>query len=206
MIKNYNIDHLGIIHQEAREPFVYDQNYVNTGYGNLRNDQMAHLRLGYIIGAIGRIPTSILDVGYGTGDFLMLCKRSINQCHGNDLFTDLLPNGCKFVDDITAEHYDVITFFDSLEHYPDVNFVKNLKCEYVVVSVPWCHNFNDEWFENWKHRKPGEHLHHFNEVSLRNFMQEQGFELITFSNVEDIIRKSNTEHANILTAIFQKKH
>jgi hypothetical protein len=40
----------------------------------------------------------------------------------------------------------------------DIEFVKDLKCHYVCISLPWCHYFSDEWFETWKHRKPNEHL------------------------------------------------
>jgi hypothetical protein len=206
MIKNYKVDQYGVIHQQSRQPFVYDKNYIDTSYGNLvqLTDEMAYLRLGYIIGAIGRVPQSILDVGYGTGDFLKVCTRIVNQSAGHDLFRDLLPAGCEFVEDITAQHYDVITFFDSLEHYPDIDFVQKLNCNYAVVSLPWCHNTSDAWFDTWKHRKPDEHLHHFNLDSLTQFMKSQGFTMISYSNVEDIIRTTKDGLPNILTAVFEK--
>jgi len=206
MIKNYNIDQHGVIHQQDRQPFTYDKNYIDTGYGKLvqLTDEMAYLRLGYIIGVIGRVPLSVLDVGYGTGDFLKVCNRIVDRCAGHDLFRDLLPAGCDFVQDITAQHYDVVTFFDSLEHYPDIDFVQKLNCNYVVVSLPWCHNISDEWFSTWKHRKPDEHLHHFDLSSLTNFMRSQGFRLVGNSNVEDTIRKSASTLPNILTAVFEQ--
>jgi len=206
MIKNYNIDQHGVIHQQDRQPFTYDKNYIDTGYGKLvqLTDEMAYLRLGYIIGVIGRVPLSVLDVGYGTGDFLKVCNRIVDRCAGHDLFRDLLPAGCDFVQDITAQHYDVVTFFDSLEHYPDIDFVQKLNCNYVVVSLPWCHNTSDEWFSTWKHRKPDEHLHHFDLSSLTNFMRSQGFRLVGNSNVEDTIRKSASTLPNILTAVFEQ--
>ncbi len=206
MIKNYNIDQHGVIHQQDRQPFTYNKNYIDTSYGNLvqLTDEMAYLRLGYIIGAIRRVPLSILDVGYGTGDFLKVCNRIVDRCAGHDLFQDLLPAGCDFVEDITAQHYDVITFFDSLEHYPDIDFVHRLKCNYLVVSLPWCHNISDEWFDAWKHRKPNEHLHHFDQGSLEKFMLSQGFCMLNHSKVEDTIRKSTSNLPNILTAVFKQ--
>lgn len=206
MIPNYKQDQYGVLHQIERQPFVYNAQYIDAGYGKLQllTDEMAHLRLGYVIGAIGRVPESVLDVGYGTGDFLKACTRIVKQCSGHDLFTDLLPAGCDFVTDITEQHHDVITFFDSLEHYPDIEFVKDLKCNYAVISLPWCHNFSDKWFAAWKHRKPDEHLHHFNADSLAAFMLANGFSLVSHSNVEDIIRSSPCLHPNILTAVFKK--
>jgi hypothetical protein len=72
------------------------------------------------------------------------------------------------------------------------------------VSLPWYHNISDEWFSTWKHRKPDEHLHHFDLSSLTNFMRSQGFRLVGHSNVEDTIRKSVSTLPNILTAVFEQ--
>jgi hypothetical protein len=207
MLQNYNIDEDGVIHQIEHAPFVYDTEYVDSRYAGLPllTDEMSHLRLGFIQGAVPTPITSILDVGYGTGDFLKLCLKKIDQCFGNDLFSDRLPTGCKFVEDLTEHHYDIITFFDSLEHFEDISFVKDLKCNYIAISVPWCHYPNDEWFENWKHRRTDEHLHHFNLDSLTNFMKRSGFEILNHDNIEDIIRKPTDSLPNILTAVFRKK-
>ena len=57
---------------------------------------------------------------------------------------------------------------------------------------------------NWKHRRPDEHLWHFNEKSIEKFFNEMGYDMLYHSNVEDIIRISNDEHQNILTCIFKK--
>ena len=64
--------------------------------------------------------------------------------------------------------------------------------------------FSDEWFEDWKHRNPDEHLWHFNDKSLNAFMDDMGYTKIAQSNIEDSIRKSDCEHPNILTGIFKK--
>jgi len=207
MLKNYEILSSGAIKQSSLiNPVVYDVKYVNdryNSYGEL-SKRMSYLRYSYIIGAIGHVPDSILDVGYGNGDFLNLCKDSIKNCYGYDVSNYPLPKGVEYVSDMFSSEYDVITFFDSLEHFHDINFVKDLKAKYVVVSVPWCHNFSDEWFSNWKHRREDEHIFHFNESSLIEFMKDMGYEKIASSNIEDIIRKGVDEHPNILTAIFKK--
>ena len=163
---------------------------------------MSFLRLGYLIGAIG-IPNSILDVGYGNGDFLRSAKTMISSCYGHDVSGYDLPDGVKFVTDITKDKYDVICFFDVLEHFEDINFISKLNCQYIYISLPWCHYHSDEWFLNWKHRRQDEHLYHFNLESLTNFFTEMGYELLCYSNIEDSIRKSNDK--NILTAIFKNK-
>jgi len=205
MLPNYNCDNNGVIFQQTKVPTKYDKTYVidrYDSYGELSN-YMGYLRLGYIVGALGRIPESILDVGYGNGAFLKVCTNIISECYGNDVSGYNLPPSCSFISEITSKHFDVITFFDSLEHFEDISIVGELKCNYLVISVPWCHYYNDSWFENWKHRRPNEHLFHFNENSLVKFMSEHKFDLLSFSHIEDTIRKG--EQRNILSAIFQKR-
>lgn len=205
MLANYSIDNFGVVHQIEHHEFSYNIQYVThyNEYETLTRN-MGYLRLGYIRGAIGEF-NSILDVGYGNGAFLNAAVKSVKIAGGADVFENpCLPSECLKVTDITSDHWDVITFFDSLEHCPSLDFVQNLKCKYVVVSVPWCHYPNDDnWFSNWKHRKPNEHLHHFNDKSLTKFLEFCGFELITLSNIEDTIRKSQQVEPNILTAIFR---
>jgi len=206
MLQNYKRDKFGVIHQIESKPFVYDKNYVDQRYSKLQllTDEMSHLRLGFIAGAFGDHIKSVLDVGYGNGAFLTVCKKIIPKCYGNDLYNDFIPDGCEFVDSITNKHYDLITFFDSLEHFPDISFMSKLKCKYAVVSVPWCHYKSDDWFQNWKHRRPDEHLHHFNVRGLTNFMHSCGFDDVAHTNIEDSIRTPVDSLENILTMAFIK--
>jgi hypothetical protein len=207
MINNYEITQDGIIKQINTKPYPYDLAYSDSRYsifsdrGNILN-----LRLGYIIGSIGKIPASLMDVGYGNGDFLDSCVEFIPKLYGNDIQPAYpLNEGITFVDDITSQEVEVITFFDSLEHFTDIEWVKDLKCKYAVISLPWCYDGeNNEWFENWKHRKPDEHLYHFNEKSLEKFMNRQGFKMINYCNLEDKVRIDRNLSPNILTACFQK--
>ena len=205
MIKNYAKNEDGIIYQVNRELFKYDEFYLKH-YENMGSllQPTSMLRLGYIIGSVGKIPTSLLDVGYGNAAFLNSSRPLIPKLYGNDVAKQLLPDGVEYVENIMEEKYDVITFFDSLEHMEDIEFVKNLKCNYICISLPWCHYFNDEWFENWKHRKPDEHLWHFNKESLTKFMTRMSYETIDICNLEDATRDNGEKHENILTGIFKK--
>ena len=206
MLDNYSKSVDGVVYQVDKNHIDYDKEYVNTRYvkyGELPT-YMGYLRLGNIIGSLRRVPTSILDVGYGDGSFLKVCSNIIPKCYGYDISTYPIPEGCKQVKSFLDESYDVITFFDSLEHFEDIDFVRDLKCNAVCISVPHCHYKNDEWFKNWKHRRPNEHLWHFDKSSLKTFMHRMGYELVSYSNVEDTIRKNNKEESNILTCIFKK--
>ena len=206
MLENYTKLENGVIKQDVVNIIEYTKEYIvdsYNSYGEL-GCRMGNLRLGYLIGSLGKVPNSILDVGYGNGDFLKVCSSIIPKCYGNDISGYETPAGVEFVENITKDFYDVITFFDVLEHFEDISFVKDLKCDYVFISVPWCHYNSDEWFESWKHRRPNEHLYHFDKESLECFMKEQGFEVVNTSNLEDSIRKPVDENKNILSAIFKK--
>ena len=192
-MENYKKNYHGVIQQIEYTKTVYDQKYVDVRYNNYgeMTNYMSHLRLGYIVGSIGKIPNSILDVGYGNGSFLETSSSIIPNCFGYDVSGVKLSEKIEIVDNLFSQHYEVITFFDSLEHCEDIYFLDKLNCDYVCISVPWCHNFSDEWFENWKHRRPDEHLHHFDQQALKNFVESQGFVAINSINIEDSIRKTD---------------
>lgn len=207
MLENYELLPNGVIHQKSiKTPKNYDVDYVDERYNTygVKGMQMAYLRYGYMKGVIKTKINKILDVGYGNGDFLRVCD-TIDSRFGNDISKYPLPAGVMFVGDIMKYDYDVITFFDSLEHFEDISFVKDLKTKFVVISVPYCHNTSAEWFENWKHRREDEHLFHFNAISLCEFMFESGYTLMDISSIEDAIRKPEDSKANILTGVFKKR-
>jgi hypothetical protein len=206
MIENYEELSNGVIKQKKINVILYNYDYISKSYNTYgeKTTRMSFLRLGYLLGTLGFIPNSILDVGYGNGDFLKTCSEIINNCYGNDISNYPLPKNIESVLDIQSKFFDVVTFFDSLEHFEDISFVKNLQCDYVFISLPWCHYHSDDWFYSWKHRRENEHIFHFNEKSLVNFMNENGFKLINLTNFEDTIRKPINEDKNILSAIFKK--
>lgn len=208
MIENYYIDRIGLIRQEKYIKYNYDANYIKSSYGvygDELNLRMAHLRLGYIIGSIGHIPDSILDVGYGAGHFLSTANKIISNCYGFDVIQDLdVPKCFTFVEDWLNLDVEVLTMFDVLEHFEDPYIIKKSKAKYISVSMPECHYFGDDWFSSWKHRKPNEHLTHFNKTSLSEFMKECGYSTINITNVEDVIRDNGKSYSNIISGIFTK--
>lgn len=205
MLHNYEIDNFGVIHQIEKQKFNYSDEY-NNNYNKLGEIgvRMGHLRLGYVIGSIGKIPNSIMDIGVGNGDFIKTAKQIVSNCFINDIVKHDVE-GTTWVDDITNQEVEVITMFDVLEHMEDMTIIKDFKCNYLVISLPNCElGTNDEWFSTWKHRKPDEHLHHFTRESLVKFIESNGYTLVNISNIEDTIRKSEHEFNNIITATFKK--
>ncbi len=206
VLDNYKKDLNGVLHQVKISKIQYDEEYVKTRYSAYHTTAaMSHLRLGYLLGAINFIPNSILDVGYGNGDFLNTASRIIKNCYGHDIEPAFpLPKHIVSKKSLYDEYYDIVCFFDSLEHFDNIYEIKDLNTKYIYISVPWCHYIDDNWFENWKHRRENEHLWHFDLHSLTRFMYSIGFEYVTHSNIEDIIRKPENGLPNILTAIFRK--
>ena len=74
----------------------------------------------------------------------------------------------------------MILFIIPLKNIYDI---QKLKTKYIYISVPQCHYISDEWFLNWKHRRPDEHLWHFNLNSITNFMKEIGFNIVSISSM-----------------------
>ena len=154
MLDNYELLENGIIKQINIQKIKYDFNYSNkyNNYGE-KSNYLSYLRYGVLIGAIGETPKSIVDVGYGNGDFLRVCQKNIDNVYGCDISDYPVPEGCKKIELEEIKNIDVVCFFDSLEHFEDISFVKNLDTKYIYISVPWCHYLSDEWFKNWYHRR-----------------------------------------------------
>lgn len=205
LLDNYARTPEGVIYQVEHTKFVYDETYIGRAYGSAPREAMSNLRFGYLIGSIGHVPQSLLDVGYGAGDFLRVAQKIVPEVYGYDIAPVYPLSDIPVVGSLFDRPVEVVTFFDSLEHFEDISVVRHLKTEYVCVSLPWCHYFSNRWFEHWKHRKPDEHLWHFNHESLIAFMKKMGFEPLNYCNIEDTIRKTGDDWSNILSAVFQRR-
>lgn len=205
----YSIDSFGVIHQEGAKPFVYDAAYA-AQYDAPRYQNNARAlsaaRIGWLFGAFTSIfehtPCSLVDVGYGNGAFLREASRIIPTTAGKDTSGVPIPPGSIIVEHLNG--FDVATFWDSLEHHSDLEFLRTINCKMLAVSVPWYHDLPGEWFENWKHRKPDEHLHHFSKHALGAFMQSMGWETVAWGDHEDLIRTPVDDFPNILSMAFVK--
>jgi len=206
---NYIILNNGLIKQKIINKIEYNYKYSNqyNNYGE-KSNYLSYLRLGILLGNINFIPKTILDIGYGNCNFLDASKNIIKKCYWFDISDYPVSEGIIRVDNIFNKHYDIVCFFDSLEHFDDIYVIKDLKCDYIFISVPFCHFFSSEWFLNWYHRRENEHLWHFNKESLCNFFNELGYDNIYLGNFEDTVRKNENvlPHENILSGIFKKKY
>lgn len=202
----YRCDRYGI-HQVNPQPFTYDAKYVaiyDTPAYKQGEAQLMEIRTGFVRAAFGSWPESLQDNGCGNGAFLKKAMKVIDHVWGKDV-TGHVIEGCNLT--TFDQPADVYTFWDVLEHIEDLSFLRGLDCKMIAVSLPYCHELpGTDWFDNqYKHRKPNEHVHHFNPETLRNTMELYGWHEVLASNGEDMVRKSTHGRQNIHTAAFKRK-
>jgi len=215
MIDKYRIDEFGVIHQVEFTPIVYDKKYISY-YEDLsdRTIKLGYQRLGWILGLLGRIPSSVLEIGYGTGTFIEAARiTGVADCAGCDIAHYPLPEGVRFVDwdEALSREWDLVAMFDVLEHIPDLSFLSRLRANSLALAVPYCRHrelgpAGDAWFRAWRMLLPNEHLHHFDRESLIALLGHHGFECVTLNTFEDGIRLRPGETGpNILSGFFRKR-
>jgi hypothetical protein len=216
----YTTDQHGVIHQAGELlPVSYDVEYIRQRYDTYDRFKLrglSYLRLGWLMAHVGRDNLStVLDIGYGNGDFLKVCADAGLRATGYDISgydprdgrIALIPprNSPQRLPDRVYDAYSVACFFDSLEHFPSLEFVLRLRARFMAISVPWCHwRACDGAFMAWKHRRPHEHLHHFSPAALARFMAAYGFVAVAQGNGEDAVRGTLEGRENILSAIFER--
>lgn len=214
MLPNYRIDEFGVIHQVEFTPIVYDKKYISY-YEDLsdRTIKLGYQRMGWLLGMMGRIPSSVLEIGYGTGTFIEAAEiTGVPDCAGYDIAHYPLPDNVRFVDweDAQAREWDLVAMFDVLEHIPDLAFLARLKARHLALAVPYCRwreldPKGDDWFRGWRMLLPNEHLHHFDRESLSALLAHHGFRCVTLNTFEDGIRLRPGETGpNILSGFFVK--
>ena len=177
----------------------YDHSYL-TKYQSYSND-MSYLRAGFVKAFHGS--GLLLDFGCGDGRFVKVARECRFDAYGYDIHG--CDVGVRMVtwDEIPNLDWGVVTFFDSIEHVPDLHQVVRAvdSAKIVVVSTP-CPPVGFPANRAWKHYKPGEHLHYFSRGSLARLFA--GWDEICHENVEDAVRKADGREWNIRTSVFRR--
>lgn len=174
----------------------YDSTYI-SGFGVRPEEAMSCLRVGFIKGMIPG--GKLLDVGFGTGAFIKIAMNAGFDAFGYDIHGE--DFGVRRAPLCGADSWDVVTFFDSLEHFSEFGEIRSLskRARLLVVSVP---KTPVDLLTNrqWRHYKPGEHLHYFCEQSLAALFSPM--RAIVSSDLEDVVRGNLDGSQNILTMVF----
>ena len=133
----------------------------------------------------------ILDIGAGTGDFLLECKNQNWEILGiepNDKAKGIaVGKGIKFGDTIEkleSNSFDVITMWHVLEHVPDVEHqVAELKrllkpSGTIIIAVPNFKSYDaNHYKEFWAAYDVPRHLWHFSKTAIEKLFDKQNMNL-----------------------------
>lgn len=136
-------------------------------------------------------PSSILDYGCGTGEFLSTCEKHglviqgvepspVARTHANELTHNKVVES---IDNIQSK-FDVITMWHVLEHVPDLNgTIEKLKARLtqngtMFIAVP-NRESNDaqKYKEHWAGYDVPRHLWHFNHHNMKQLLSKNGLTL-----------------------------
>ena len=123
----------------------------------------------------------LLDVGIGAGQFVLGRNESTFGYDVNPHAVEWLQERGLY-QDLYAESFRALSFWDSLEHIPDPGAAVERAGEWVFVSLP-IFDGPDHCLSS-RHYRPGEHLWYWTHNGFIRWMWRQGFELIEHNTIE----------------------
>lgn len=144
-----------------------------------------------LINSLGTFNGNILDIGAGTGDFLVLAKENGWNTVGvepNEKASNIaVKKGVSFTENTKAlqnNSFDVITMWHVLEHVPNLESqIKELKRLIkpdgtILIAVP---NFNSydakHYGKFWAAYDAPRHLWHFSKTAIKLLFEKEGMQL-----------------------------
>lgn len=203
-----------ISHTDASESFV-DKIYQGVKKINLKNKLKIVQKH-----SSGK---KLLDVGAGTGDFLVVAKENGWSVHGvepnSKANAKASEKGLELkttLEDFANQKFDVITLWHVLEHMPNltdqVTRLSNLLTEdgIVIIAVPNFKSFDALHYKNfWAAFDVPRHLWHFSKTAISKLFQKENMQLLkTYPMVFDafyvslLSEKYKTGKQNFITAFF----
>jgi 2-polyprenyl-3-methyl-5-hydroxy-6-metoxy-1,4-benzoquinol methylase len=167
-------------------------------------------------------PKTILDIGCGTGDFLLACKtnnwqiigvepnlkaQKITQTKLKNLSTK--NENFKLYNSITEldqnDQFDIITMWHVLEHVPNledyiIQLKKLLKLNgSLIIAVPNYKSYDAQHYEKfWAAYDVPRHLWHFSQTSIKLLFQE-----VTMKIVKTLPMKFDSFYVSLLSEKYK---
>jgi 2-polyprenyl-3-methyl-5-hydroxy-6-metoxy-1,4-benzoquinol methylase len=170
----------------------------------------------------------LLDVGCGTGEFLLTCKKNgwtvsgvepnnnakalAVEKFGNNSSVEIVEN----IDLIRNKKFDVISLWHVLEHVPDLDqYISKLKLllndnGVLVIAVPNFKSFDAAYYKNfWAGFDVPRHLWHFSQTSIKKLFSKVDLKVertkpMYFDSfyVSILSEKYKTRKGNFIKAFF----
>ena len=134
----------------------------------------------------------LLDIGAGTGDFLVVAKNDGWQTTAIEPSTKAkaiaLNKGINFADnlaDLESHSFDVITMWHVLEHVPNLDeYIIELKrlvrpTGTIIIAVPNFKSFDAEYYGRfWAAYDVPRHIWHFSKTAIAKLFAEKEMKLV----------------------------
>lgn len=145
-----------------------------------------------IISDIHPAKGNLLDIGAGTGDFLVQAKKAgwvVTGTEPNKKAKQIaIDKGVNFSSDINSipdNSFDIVTMWHVLEHVPDIdNHIKQLKRitkpdGSIVIAVPNFNSYDATYYGvYWAAYDVPRHLWHFSKTAIKMLFEQNGMQLV----------------------------
>ncbi len=203
-LENYYKSEAYISHTNASKSLV-DKIYQKVRKRTLKN------KLG-ILNSFNFTDKKVLDVGSGTGDFLVTCKKDNWNVFGvepnEDARTISKKNGINSINDISflkENNFDVITLWHVLEHVENLlEYIEVLKSKLkpngvLIIAVPNYKSFDAKYYkEFWAAFDVPRHLWHFSQTSIQKL-----FAKVSMKVEKTIPMKYDSYYVSILSEKYK---
>ena len=192
----------GIMFQtDMSKSIEYGKNYYQH-YVTLIGNEISNKLNASRVALTEKYSKCLLDVGIGSGEFIMRSKMKVYGYDINPYGISWLRERNLYVDPYSSalDGIDGWTLWDTLEHisHPEEFLHLVLPGTYLFVSLPIFSDLTK--IRQSKHYKPGEHYYYFTEQGFLWFMTSRGFSLVEMSDQESVAGRDS-----ILTFVLRKQ-
>jgi len=187
-------------------PFRYNRDYYER-YLSYDNTPLGRAITKFRVNIVNKLisyrhrTTYLLDVGCGTGHFLKeLQRRTPIKSHGIDPSTDSIRWLHEHGMTSTRTRYNVLTFWDSLQHISDPwRLFEEYRPKHVAVSIPIYKS--KEQIRNHIKFKPDQYKWYFTRRGFIDWMDSYGYGMVDSYRDED----QKWDHEAVQSFTFMRK-